>query len=143
MPDNADLRTSLVADDPSAWVRAVGERAVHRLDRERWARHWLGSFLSKRRTEHRWAAGRLFAACADAATPFWARDMIWDASGSTAIRRAEASLLLDTIRKKPDDSELRDEFLGYKVRELEQVIPPWRRAIRWDDVELTNAEEKN
>jgi hypothetical protein len=142
MPDNANLRARLITDDPSRWVKAVGEEAIHRLDRERWARHWLGRFLSKRRAEHRWAAGRLFAACSDAATPFWARDMIWNASGSTAIQRAEASLLLDTIRKKPDDSELRDAFLGYKVRELEQVIPPWRRAIRWDDVDLSKVEEE-
>jgi hypothetical protein len=143
MPDNTDLRVRLIADDPSAWVRAMGKAAVDRLDRERWAQHWLGRFLSKRRAEHRWAAGRLFAACSDAATRFWARDMIWEASGSTAIQRAEASLLLDTVRKKPDDSELRDAFLGYKVRELEQVIPPWRRAIRWDDVELSKAEAED
>jgi hypothetical protein len=143
LPDSADIHARLIAEDPSPWVREMGEAAAYRLDRERWARHWLARFLSKRRTEHRWAAGRLFFACSDVATPFWARDMIWNASGSTAIHRAEASLLLDTIRKKPDDSEFRDEFLGYNVRELEQVIPPWRRAIRWDDVDLSKAEEED
>ena len=69
--------------------------------------------------------------------------MIRDASGSSAIRRAEASILLATVRKKHDDSEFRDTFLGYQVRELEQVIPPWRRAIRWDDVDLSEGGEED
>jgi hypothetical protein len=69
--------------------------------------------------------------------------VVWEASAASAIRRAEASLLLDTIRKKPDDSELRDAFLGYRVRDLEQVIPPWRRAIRWDDIEISATEEEH
>jgi hypothetical protein len=141
LPADADFRARLVGIDRSPWVRRVGEAAVHRLDRERWAHHWLARCLGQRRKERRWAAGRLFAACSDAATPFWARDMIWKASGSSAIQRAEASILLDTLRKKPDDSELRDAFLGYQVRYLEEVIPPWRRPIRWDDIDLETAEE--
>jgi len=142
MPDTADLRARLIADDRSRWVKAIREAAIHRLDRERWAHHWLACFLSERRAERRWATGRLFVACSDAATRFWARKMIWKASGSSAIQRAEASLLLDTVRNKPDDSEFRDAFLGYRVRELERVIPPWRRAIRWDDIDVRRAEDK-
>jgi hypothetical protein len=143
MPDSPVARTRLTGEDSSPWVKSVSETAVHRLDRERWARHWLTRFLFERRAERRWAAGRLFAACSDAATPFWARQMIWEASGASAVRRAEASLLLDTIRKKPDESELRDFFLGYRVRHLEQVIPPWRRTIRWDDIDLSGTDEED
>jgi hypothetical protein len=143
MTDGADVRSSLAREDASHWVKSVTEGAVHRLDRERWARHWLARFLFERRPERRWAAGRLFVACSDAATRFWARQMIWEASGVSAVRRAEASLLLDTIRKKPDDSELRDSFLGYRVRDLEQVIPPWRRPIRWDDIEMSDLTDED
>ncbi len=143
MPDTPDFRARLTAEDPSLWVKAIGEAAVYRLDRERWARHWLARFLYERRAERRWAAGRLFIACSDAATPFWARQLIWEASNSSAIRRAEASLLLGTVRKKPDDSEFRNSFLGYGVRELEQVIPPWRRATRWDDIDVSKTEEED
>jgi hypothetical protein len=67
--------------------------------------------------------------------------MISEASGSSAIRRAEASILVDTIRKKPEDSEFRDAFLGYRVRALEQVVPPWRREIQWDDIDVSENEE--
>jgi hypothetical protein len=143
MTDSAAVRSRLTGEDPSLWVKSVSEGAVHRLDRERWARHWLARFLSERRAERRWAAGRLFVACSDTATHFWASQMIREASHASAVRRAEASLLLDTIRKKPDDSELRDSFLGYRVRDLEQVIPPWRRPIRWDDIAVSGTEEED
>jgi hypothetical protein len=142
MPDSANVRSRLNADDASRWVTSVSDDAARRLERERWGRHWLKRFLFECRAERRWAAGRLFVACSDAATRFWAWQMIWEASNVSAIRRAEASLLLDTIRKKPDDSDLRDSFLGYRVRDLEQVIPPWRRPIRWDDVELSETHEE-
>jgi len=141
LPADADLRARLLDEDPSPWVKTIGEATIRRLDRELWAQHWLARFLSERRTERRWAAGRLFVACSDAATPFWAREMIWNASRSPATQRAEASLLLGTINKKPDDSDLRDTFLGYKIRELEGVIPPWRRAIRWDDIDVSKDAE--
>ena len=142
LPDSPDSHPRLKAEDSSQWVKHIGNAALHRLDRERWARHWLGRFLFERRAERRWASGRLFVACSDAATRFWARQMIWEAaSSSSAIRRAEASLLLDRIGKKPDDSELRDSFLGYRVRDLEQVIPPWRRVVRWDDINVSEVEE--
>lgn len=143
MPDSAVVRSRLTGEDPSRWVKSISEAAVRRLDVERWARHWLARFLFERRAERRWAAGRLFVACSDAATRFWARQMIWEAADASAVRRAEASILLATIRKKPDDSELRDSFLGYGVRDLEQVIPPWRRAIRWNDIEVSDTEEED
>ncbi|MDQ3283471.1 MAG: hypothetical protein M3Q69_18885, partial [Acidobacteriota bacterium] len=85
----------------------------------------------------------LFVACSDAATPFWARQTIWEASTASAIWRAEASLLLDTIRKKPEDSEHRDSFLGYRVRDMELVIPPWRRPVEWDDIDITDNDEED
>ncbi|HWW62150.1 MAG TPA: hypothetical protein VN181_12340, partial [Thermoanaerobaculia bacterium] len=139
--DTPAVRARLAIDDSSPWVRRIAAAAVRRLDRERWARHWLNRFLFERRAERRWAAGRLFVACCDAATPFWASQLVWEASSASAVRRAEASLLLDTIRKKPNDSELRDEFLGYRVHDLEQVVPPWRRVIRWDDIEISETEQ--
>jgi hypothetical protein len=141
MADNAILRARLASNDPSLWVKSIGDAAIRRLDRERWAHHWLTRFLIERSAERRWAAGRLFVACSDVATPFWASGAIWKASRSPAIRRAEASLLVDSVRKKPDDSEFRDSFLGYRVSDLERVIPPWRRAIRWDDIVVKNPEE--
>jgi hypothetical protein len=137
MPHDSTFRARIVPNDPSPLVRRIAEAATHRLDRERWAHHWVSRFLFERRAERRWAAGRLFVACSDAATPFWAKEMIWNASGVPAIRRAEASLLLDTLRKKPDDSELRDVFLGYRVRELEGIVTPWRHPIRWEDIDVT------
>ncbi|HEX9983639.1 MAG TPA: hypothetical protein VGF69_10270 [Thermoanaerobaculia bacterium] len=143
MPDSADSRARLTRADSSRWVNELGQAAVHRLERERWARHWLARFLFDRLSEHRWAAGRLFLACSDVATPFWARRMIWKASAASAVRRAEASLLLGRVRKKPDDSGLRDYFLGYRVRDLEHVIPPWRRALRWADIEISDKEEED
>lgn len=142
LPENKHFRARLAAADPSRWVERIGKQAIHRLDRERWAREWLRRFLSERNRVRRWAAGRLFVACSDAATPFWAEGMIWNATRSAGTVRAEAGLLLETIEKKPEDSVLRNSFLGYRVRDLEQVIPPWRRAIRWEDVDVTASQDE-
>ena len=141
LSDTPDVRDRLSADDRSRYVRTIGEAAINRLDHERWAHHWIDRFLFARRAERRWAAGRLFVACSDAATSFWAPDIIWEATTASAIRRAEASLLLGSIRKTPDDSELRDSFLGYRVRDLELVMSPWRRPVQWDDLDVTSNEE--
>src|SRR5438067_9956751 len=45
MPENGALRARLAATDPSRWVERIGQRAIHRLDREQWAREWLRRFL--------------------------------------------------------------------------------------------------
>lgn len=141
MPESSALRSRLAAADPSGWVERIGEQAIRRLDRERWAREWLRRFLAETRRARRWAAGRLFLECSDAATPFWAAEVIWE-SGAPATRRAEAQLLVRKIRKKTDDSDLRDNFLGYPVRELSAVVPPWRRVVRWDDIRVTRSAEE-
>lgn len=136
MPENEILRERIAAPDPSRWVERLGQRAMGRLDRERWAREWLRRFIAEKRRTARWAAGHLFLACADAATPFWADDVLYhEHTAVPAARRGEAMLLLSKIRAKPDDSDLRDNFLGYPVRELAQVVPPWRVTKRWEDVE--------
>ncbi len=135
MPESASLRQRVSAPDPSRWVDRMGQIAIQRLDRERWAREWLRRFLNEKRRPHRWAAGRLFFACSDAATPFWADDIIGD-SRAPSSRRAEAVLLIGKIRKKVDDSELRDTFLGYSVRELSEVVPPWHESLHWEDIDV-------
>lgn len=136
MPEDAALRARLAAPDPSRWVERIGQRAIHRLDRERWAREWLDRFLTERSRERRWAAGRLFLECADAATPFWTDDVLYrQRELAHPTRRAEATLLLWGVRAKPDDSALRDNFLGYRVRDLAEVAPPWREPARWEDVQ--------
>jgi hypothetical protein len=137
MPENASLRQRLSAPDPSRWVDRIGQIAIQRLDRERWAREWLRRFLNEKRRPHRWAAGRLFFSCSDAATPFWADDIIRD-SRAPSSRRAEGVLLIGRIRKKVDDNELRDTFLGYSVRELSEVVPPWHESLHWEDIDVTS-----
>jgi len=135
MPESAALRRRLTAPDPSSWVDRIGESAIRRLDREQWAREWLRRFLAEARRSRRWAAGRLFLACTDAATPFWAHGMIHE-SQSPASRRSEAVLLVGKIRNDVDDREHRDNFLGYSIRELESVVPPWRTSVNWSDIEV-------
>ncbi|MEY2549553.1 MAG: hypothetical protein QOD64_2135 [Verrucomicrobiota bacterium] len=136
MPEDELMRKRLHTADPSHWVNRIGENAIKRLDRECWAREWLCRFLKEKRRPQRWAAGRRFLACSDAATPFWADDTIRE-SQSPPPRRAEGVLLLGRIRKKVDDSELRDTFLGYSGRELDEVVPPWRKSLRWEDIDVT------
>jgi hypothetical protein len=136
MPEDSVHRTRLAAPDPSRWVERNGQRALHRLDRERWAREWLRRFLMERSRTRRWAAGRLFLECTDAATPFWTDDVLYgERELAYPTRRAEAELLLWRVRAKPDDSALRDNFLGYRVRELADVVPPWREPTEWEDVQ--------
>lgn len=137
LPENASLRQRLTAADPSHWVTRIGQQAIQRLDRERRCREWLRRFLRQSRAPRRWADGRLFLACSDAATPFWVDDVIRD-SHEPASRRAEATLLVGRIRKKVDDNELRDSFLGYSVRELSEVVPPWCKTTRWEDIDTTS-----
>jgi hypothetical protein len=135
MPDGTDLRQSLAAPDRSKWVEDVGRNALWRLDRERWARHWFARFLAEPNRIRRWAAGRLFLECADVATPLWAPRMIYENANIPAVRRAQAQLLVWKVRQKPDDSRFRDNFLGYSVRDVTAVAPPWRQAKQWDNVE--------
>jgi hypothetical protein len=135
MPEDDDLRRRVVGSDPSRWVQAIGRGALARLDCERWAREWLHRCLTERRRERRWAAGRLFVACSDAATPYWADDVIYGARVSSS-RRAQAALLVKKIGKKVDDSDLRDKFLGHSTRELSRVVRPWFRALQWDEIEV-------
>lgn len=137
MAENHRLRERLGRADDSTWVTRIGKEALQRLDREPWAREWLRRFLYEKSKECRWAAGRLFLQCSDAATRLWARDVLAD-DGARATRRAEAHLLLGTIRKKVEDSELRDNFLGYRVGELEGVVPPWRQKVGWGDIDITD-----
>jgi hypothetical protein len=136
MPEDHALRARLAATDPSRWVERIGQYAVHRLDREQWAREWLRRFLAERSSTRRWAAGRLFLECADAATPFWTDEILYaERELAHPTRRADAALLLRRLRAKPDDSELRDNFLGYPVRELAETVPPWRHPTYWEDVQ--------
>jgi len=136
MPEDAELRTSLAAADPSRWVERIGQNALHRLDHERWAREWLRRFLMERSRTRRWAVGRLFLECTDAATPFWADDLLYgEPELAHPTRRAEATLLLRCVRSKPSDSALRDNFLGYRVHDLADVVPPWREPTQWEDVQ--------
>ncbi len=139
MPEDAALRERLITPDPSRWVERIGKTAIHRLNCESWAREWLRRFLAEKRRPHRWAAGRLFLACSDAATPFWADDIIQE-SQAPSSRRAEAVMLLRRIHKNVDDSELRDKFLGYSVRELSEVVPPWHNPLGWENIDVTPAE---
>ena len=140
IPESTVLRQRLATADPSRWVTKIGQTALDRLDREDWARQWLHRFLNEKRRPHRWAAGRLFLACSDAATPFWAREAIID-SRAPSSRRAEAALLIGRIRKKVDDSDLRDKFLRHSVRELSDVVRPWHQSIRWEDIDVTPHED--
>ena len=132
MPEDGPLRKRLAAPDPSRWVERIGQHAIHRLDHERWAREWLHRFLTERGRTRRWAAGRLFLECTDAATAFWSDDVLYgERELAHPTRRAEATLLLRSVRAKPDDSTLRDSFLGYRVRDLADVVPPWREPTQW------------
>lgn len=138
MPEDGAFRSKLAAADSSRWVERIGDHAIRRLDCEVWARKWLNRFLAEPRRTRRWAAGRLFLECSDAATPFWAETVIGE-SGASPARRGEAQLLVRNLRKKMDDSDLRDTFLGYPVRELADVVPPWRQEVRWDDIRVTRS----
>jgi GGDEF domain-containing protein len=135
MPEDVALRQRLSAADPSHWVDRIGENAIERLDRERWSREWLERFLNEKRRPQRWAAGRLFLACSDAATPFWVDD-IFRESQAPSPRLAEGVMLTGRIRKRVEDNELRDTFLGYSVRDLSDVVPPWHEAFGWEDIDL-------
>lgn|GEM_PF-1510441 len=139
MPENRALRTRLTMPDSSIWVERIGIAAIDRLNHERWAREWLRRFLSESNRTRRWAAGRLFLSCSDAATPFWAPDMVYRSRASTT-RRAEASLLTGRIRKKADDSEMRDKFLLFSVSDLSPIMPPWRQQVRWDEITINSGE---
>jgi hypothetical protein len=139
MPEDAALRRKIAKRDCSEWVNHIGEKAIARLDRERWAREWLQRFLRETNRARRWAAGRLFLSCSDAATPFWAYQIINNSPATS--RRAEAALIVREVRKKVDDHDLQDKFLGYSVRELADVVTPWHRPTRWDDIEITRQEE--
>jgi hypothetical protein len=140
LPDDFSVREKLAAADCSQWVTQIGEAAIRRLDRERWGREWLRRFLCGTTPDVRWAAGRLFLKCSDVATRLWAPDLISDAAVS-ATRRAEAYLLLGTIRHKVGDSELRDNLLGHRVGNLAAVVPPWRQKVGWGDIRITEEEE--
>jgi hypothetical protein len=67
----------------------------------------------------------------------WASDVLAEGS-ALPNRRAEAHLLIRTIRKKVEDSELRDNFLGHRVGDLAAVVHPWRQEIRWADIQITD-----
>lgn len=67
--------------------------------------------------------------------------MLHRESRATSTRRAQAQLLIDKIRKKIDDAELRDNFLGYPVRDLSTTVSPWRSVLDWRDIEVTPNEE--
>jgi hypothetical protein len=136
MAEDTQLVEKLGREDDSRWVTEIGRAAVRRLDRERWAREWLRRFLTEKSRERRWAAGRLFFWCSDAATKLWGQDVLADGS-VLPNRRAEAHLLIRTIRKKVEDSELRDNFLGHRVGDLAGVVHPWRQKIRWADIDIT------
>jgi len=135
MPENVALRRRLSIPDPSCWVGRIGESAIRRLDREQWAREWLRRFLNEAHRARRWAAGRLFFACSDAATSLWADNVIRN-SRSPASRRSEALLLVGKISKDVEGHEFRDKSLGYTLRDLASVVPPWHERVRWDDIEV-------
>jgi hypothetical protein len=137
MSEDASLRQRLTKRHGSKWVERIAKTALQRLDREAHAREWLRRFLGEKRRAQRWAAGRLFLACRDAATPFWADNVIRKSTESSS-RRAEAALLVRTIRNKVDDSELRDYFLSHSVRDLSGVVSPWYERPRWEDIEITS-----
>jgi hypothetical protein len=136
MPEDINVRQRLTAPDASRWVARVGESAIRRLNREQRAREWLQRFLGEARRAHRWAAGRLFFACTDAATPFWADELLAKPKASPP-RRAEALLLVGRIRAKVDDSEFRENFLGHSVRDLASVARPWHEPTTWADIDVT------
>lgn len=135
LPPDAGFREALAASDPSVWVERIGATAQRRLDHEVFARHWLERFLVSRSRHERWAAGRLFLACSDAATAFWAHGLI-SASTAPSSVRGEAHLLLRQLKKKWDDSDLKDQYLECPVRELADVVEPWRGRLDWDQIDL-------
>jgi hypothetical protein len=51
-------------------------------------------------------------------------------------RRAQPALLARKIRKRVDDSDLRDKFLGHSTRDLSNVVRPWFRALQRDEIEV-------
>lgn len=137
LPANGRIRKALAASDSSGWVERIGAAALRRLDDEVSARHWLKHFLAARSRIKRWAAGRLFLASSDAATSFWAYELV-STSVAPASVRGEAQLLLRQLKKKWDDSDLRDGFLGFPVRELAEVVEPWHGRPDWDQIDLTS-----
>jgi hypothetical protein len=137
LPANGRIRKALAASDSSGWVERIGAAALRRLVDEVSARHWLKHFLASRSRIKRWAAGRLFLASSDAATSFWAYELV-STSVAPASVRGEAQLLLRQLKKKWDDSDLRDGFLGFPVRELAEVVEPWHGRPDWDQIDLTS-----
>jgi hypothetical protein len=59
-------------------------------------------------------------------------------SSAPASIRGEAQLLLRQPKKKWDDSNLRDGYLGFPVRELADVVEPWHGPPNWDAIDLEN-----
>lgn len=142
LPQMAGSAARVSSADPAGWVERIGREAAKRLDRERFATHWIRRFLSTESASERWAAGRLFLSCADAATRSWAFEEIFS-SQAASTTKGEALLLLRQVRARSDDSDLQQHFLGYDVREVESVVAPWRQIGSWEEIETTEIPDES
>jgi hypothetical protein len=121
--------------DNSLWVRRIAAEALETRTREQFARHWLRRFLDPGSRDERWAAGQLFLASLDAASPGW----LWDALRGESLdprTRGEALLLLAEAEDpaKRARQELDATFLRHQISNLDHICSPWHRQHGWGDI---------
>lgn len=132
-----DRLLELSEADPSLWVRQIAQVSMETRQRERFARHWLETFLRQDLTrEKRWGAAQLFLESVDGCFEAWAFGLVREAAPDDRAR-GEAILLLHAAREEVKQDRSRDlekHFLGTKVSDLESGCHPWQRQRSWHEL---------
>ncbi|MBN1458946.1 MAG: NACHT domain-containing protein [Armatimonadetes bacterium] len=119
--------------ESGGWVAAVAQSAHERRDRDSYARHWYGQFLSETEPDKAWAAFRLFLQCVDRRFWLWKRAeeqaaLVQDAD--TRFRLvAGASQDIKKATKRNEEA-LRKCFLSRKI--LDRQAWPWMSQYAHD-----------